>query len=60
MDLVGPLERSAQGHRSIFVILDYATQYPKANPVRNPTSKEQRYDVVEKECLAVRISMVHL
>ncbi|KAG6923654.1 hypothetical protein G0U57_019908, partial [Chelydra serpentina] len=27
------------GHRNILVILDYATRYPEAIPLRNPTSK---------------------
>ncbi|KAG6934087.1 hypothetical protein G0U57_017886, partial [Chelydra serpentina] len=48
MDLVGPLERSAQGHRNVLVILDYATQYPEAIPLRNPTST-----AIAKELLQV-------
>uniref|UniRef100_A0A8C5PW96 Gypsy retrotransposon integrase-like protein 1 n=1 Tax=Leptobrachium leishanense TaxID=445787 RepID=A0A8C5PW96_9ANUR len=39
MDIVGPLEKSARGHRYILVVLDYATRYPEAVPLRNPTSK---------------------
>nr|XP_006012602.1 PREDICTED: uncharacterized protein LOC102366250 [Latimeria chalumnae] len=39
MDLVGPLEKSSRGHEYILVILDYATQYPEAIPLRNMTSK---------------------
>ncbi|KAG6939054.1 hypothetical protein G0U57_003844, partial [Chelydra serpentina] len=48
MDLVGPLERSARGHRNVLVILDYATRYPEAIPLRNPTSK-----AIAKELLQV-------
>ncbi len=28
MDLIGPLERSARGHRFAIVLVDYATRYP--------------------------------
>ncbi|XP_075939166.1 uncharacterized protein LOC142940136 [Anarhichas minor] len=39
MDLVGPLAKSARGHQYILVILDYATRYPEAIPLRNMTTK---------------------
>lgn len=39
MDLVGPLNKSARGHEYILVILDYATRYPEAIPLRNMASK---------------------
>uniref|UniRef100_A0A8C5MF74 Gypsy retrotransposon integrase-like protein 1 n=1 Tax=Leptobrachium leishanense TaxID=445787 RepID=A0A8C5MF74_9ANUR len=39
MDLVGPLLKSARGHQYILVIVDYATRYPEAVPLRNPSSK---------------------
>ena len=39
MDLVGPLPRSARGHQYILVILDYATRYPEAIPLRTMASK---------------------
>ncbi len=29
MDLIGPLERSARGHRFALVLVDYATRYPQ-------------------------------
>ncbi|XP_051529229.1 uncharacterized protein LOC127426442 [Myxocyprinus asiaticus] len=35
MDLVGPLERSARGHHFVLVLVDYATRYPEAVPLRN-------------------------
>ncbi len=30
MDLIGPLERSARGHRFALFLVDYATRYPEA------------------------------
>ncbi|KAL0169058.1 hypothetical protein M9458_037280, partial [Cirrhinus mrigala] len=39
MDLVGPLPRSARGHEHILVIVDYATRYPEAVPLRKATAK---------------------
>lgn len=39
MDLVGPLPKSARGHEHILVIVDYATRYPEAVPLRNATAK---------------------
>uniref|UniRef100_A0A674J7S6 Gypsy retrotransposon integrase-like protein 1 n=1 Tax=Terrapene triunguis TaxID=2587831 RepID=A0A674J7S6_9SAUR len=38
MDLVGPLERSKTGNRFILVIVDYATRYPEAVPLRAATA----------------------
>nr|XP_014352698.1 PREDICTED: uncharacterized protein LOC106706359 [Latimeria chalumnae] len=34
MDLVGPLDKSAQGHKYVLVFVDYATRYPEAVPLR--------------------------
>lgn len=39
MDLVGLLERSAQGCRFVLVLVDYATPYPKAVPLHNISAK---------------------
>ncbi len=39
MDLIGPLERSARGHRFALVLVDYATRYPEAVALRNITAK---------------------
>ncbi|XP_054841809.1 uncharacterized protein LOC129333892 [Eublepharis macularius] len=34
MDFVGPLPRTSRGHRFILVLMDYATRYPEAIPMR--------------------------
>lgn len=39
MDLEGPLANSARGHEHILVIINYATQYPEAVPLRKATVK---------------------
>ncbi|KAL0149347.1 hypothetical protein M9458_055385 [Cirrhinus mrigala] len=39
MDIVGPLPRSGRGHEHILVIVDYATRYPEAVPLRQATAK---------------------
>jgi len=39
IDLVGPLPRSSRGHQYIPVILDYATRYPEAIPLRTMATK---------------------
>ncbi|XP_058638128.1 uncharacterized protein LOC131544123 [Onychostoma macrolepis] len=39
MDLVGPLPKSARGHEHILVIVDYATRYPEAIPLRKANAK---------------------
>lgn len=39
MDLVGPLVKSSRGFQYILVVLDYATRYPEAIPLRNTSSK---------------------
>ncbi|KAL0199468.1 hypothetical protein M9458_008008, partial [Cirrhinus mrigala] len=39
MDLVGPLPKSARGHEHVLVIVDYATRYPEAIPLRKATAK---------------------
>ncbi len=39
MDLIGPLERSARGHRFALVLVDYATRYPQAVALRNISAK---------------------
>ncbi len=39
MDLIGPLERSARGHRFALVLVDYATRYPEAVALRSISAK---------------------
>ncbi len=39
MDLIGPLERSARGHRFALVLVNYATRYPEAVALRNISAK---------------------
>uniref|UniRef100_A0A8C1ZTE6 Gypsy retrotransposon integrase-like protein 1 n=1 Tax=Cyprinus carpio TaxID=7962 RepID=A0A8C1ZTE6_CYPCA len=39
MDLIGPLEPSARGHRFALVIVDYATRYPEAVALCNISAK---------------------
>ena len=39
MDIVGPLVKTARGHRYILVVVDYATRYPKAIPLWAAVSK---------------------
>lgn len=40
LDIVGPLPKGARGHQYILVILDYATRYPEAIPLRKATSRQ--------------------
>lgn len=40
MAIVGPLPKSARGHQYILVMLDYATRYPEAIPLRKATAKQ--------------------
>ncbi|XP_053479304.1 uncharacterized protein LOC128606843 isoform X2 [Ictalurus furcatus] len=46
MDLVGPLPRSTRGHEYILVIVDYATRYPEAVPLRKTTSRNIAKELV--------------
>ena len=39
IDIIRPLERSAQGHRFVLVLIDYATRYPEAIPLRNISAR---------------------
>ncbi len=39
MDLIGPLERSTRGYRFALVLVDYATRYPEAVPLRSILAK---------------------
>ena len=46
MDIVGPLPKSARGHRYILVILDYATRFPEAIPLRAATAKAIAHELL--------------
>lgn len=46
MDLVGPLPKSARGHKYILVVVDYATRYPEAIPLQNMASKNIAKELV--------------
>ena len=39
LDIVGPLPKTSRGHRYILVLVDYATRYPEALPLRAATTK---------------------
>ena len=47
MDIVGPLERSAAGYTHLLVILDYATRYPEAIPLRSMSAKSVANELVK-------------
>ena len=47
MDIVGPLEKTARGHQYILVILDYATRYPEAIPLRKANAKSIAKELVQ-------------
>ncbi|KAK3523233.1 hypothetical protein QTP86_024513, partial [Hemibagrus guttatus] len=46
MDLVGPLLKSVRGHEYILVMMDYATRYPEAVPLRKATSRNIARELV--------------
>lgn len=39
MDLIGLFHRSTHGYRFVLVLVDYATRYPEAVPLRNSSAK---------------------
>ena len=39
MDLIGPFHPSARGYRFVLVLVDYATRYPEAVPLRTISAK---------------------
>ena len=51
IDIVGELPRSTTGHRYILTIVDYATRYPAAIPLRSVTSKAVADALVQYFCM---------
>ena len=45
MDIVGPLPKSSRGHKYILVIMDYATRFPEAIPLRTATAKTVAHEL---------------
>ena len=39
LDIIGPLPKTSRGHRYVLVMVDYATRYPEAVPLRAATAK---------------------
>ena len=39
MDIVGPLKRTTSGHKYILTVMDFATRYPEAIPLKNTDAK---------------------
>lgn len=48
VDIVGPLPRTSQGHKYLLTIMDMATRYPEAIPIRSTSS-----NVVVRELLKI-------
>ena len=46
LDIVGPLPKTSRGHRYILVLVDYATRYPEALPLRAATAKAVAKELV--------------
>lgn len=51
IDIVGELPRSTTGHRYILTIVDYATRYPAAIPLRSVTSKAVADALIQYFCM---------
>ena len=47
MDLIGPFDRSTQGYQFVLVLVDYATRYPEAVPLRNISAKSVVQDLFQ-------------
>uniref|UniRef100_A0A8C5PR58 Gypsy retrotransposon integrase-like protein 1 n=1 Tax=Leptobrachium leishanense TaxID=445787 RepID=A0A8C5PR58_9ANUR len=47
MDLVGPLDKTSRGHQYILVLLDYATRYPEAVPLRKANAKTIAKELIQ-------------
>ena len=68
MDIIGPLERSAQGYRFVLVLIDNATRYPETIPLRNISVKSVEQALfhvilrvgIPKEILTDQITKIHV
>lgn len=47
MDLIGPLPKTSKGNKYVLVIVDYATRFPEAFPLRAPTSQNIADKMIE-------------
>ena len=47
MDIVGPLKRTKKGNKYLLVIMDYATKWPEAFPLRNTLTETMVERLVE-------------
>lgn len=56
MDIVGPLERSKRGNRYILVVVDYATRYPEAFPLRQVKARQVANALLQ---LVTRVGIPH-
>ena len=47
MDLVGPLERTLKGNKYILVLVDYATRYPEAIPLKHTDAETIADEIIK-------------
>ena len=47
LDIVGPLPKSVRGPTHILVLVDYATRYPEAIPLRSTTPKVLAREMIQ-------------
>ena len=47
VDIVGPVERSAKGHKYLLTLVDYATRFPDAIPLKDATAPSVADGLVE-------------
>lgn len=70
LDIVGPIDpRSSRGHRYILTIVDMATRFPEAIPLRDITTEEVSDKLFEFYCrmgfpreftLTMEVSSLHI
>lgn len=47
LDIVGPFPKSTTGYHFVLVILDYATRYPEAVPMRSITTPKVAEELIK-------------